>query len=171
MLAKIIAQVGIFDNRSLSGGSSPFFRGGESDFPAWINLSSAFVIELLSCGSFVTRLIHVVSQRSPRDEKRMKGPEIPTEDINKGVSTKPTTFPRWNPPMDIPTAVARSWLGNHLHNWRNIQTQLFLNMQNIFFQLHKAIIYKEPMILNLNICRTGHCLQLEHKRFTWLICH
>lgn len=114
MLAKMMAQVGILDNNKRSGGSSPFFGGGAFDFPAWINLNSELLIEWLSCGSFVTRSVHVVSHRSPRDEKRKNGPESPIDDITIGVSTNPTTLPRWNPPIDKPTAVARSLHGNHL---------------------------------------------------------
>lgn len=106
-LAKMMAQVGIFDNKRRRGGSLPLFTG-TLDLPAWIKRSSDLLIEWLSCGSFATRTAHVVSQRSPRDEKRMNGPESPTDDIAIGVSIKPTTFPRWNPPIDIPTAVARS---------------------------------------------------------------
>lgn len=154
--------MGIFDNSSRSGGSSPFFEEGESDFPAWINLNSALVIELLSCGSFVTRLTHVVSQRSPREAKRMNGPDIPIEVINNGVSTKPTTFPRWKPPMDIPIAVARSWHGNHLHNWKHIQTQLPLKLQ-------------EKILSNIIIgfCNFGISSYSQHFQYLWVfsICH
>lgn len=113
MLAKIIAHVAIFENRRRRGGSLPLVEGA-SDFPAWINRNSDLLIELHCRGSFVTPYAQNVSQSIPREEKRINGPEIPIEVISKGAITSPTTFPRWNPPIDIPTAVARSWFGNHL---------------------------------------------------------
>lgn len=113
ILAKIIAQVGIFDNSSRSDGSFPFFRM-DSPFPAWINRSSDLLIKGLSPGSSVATDDHEVIHSSPREEKRKKGPVIPVVANIIGVRTKPTTLPRWNPAMEIPTALARSWLGNHL---------------------------------------------------------
>lgn len=91
--ATIIAHVGNFDSRRRRGGSSPFFSE-VLDLPAWINRSSDLLINWLSFGSFVTAYAHVVSQRSPRDEKKMKGPAIPIDDMAIGVSTNPATFPR-----------------------------------------------------------------------------
>ena len=93
MFAKMIAQVGILDNKRPIGGTLLLSRG-VSDLPAWINRSSDTLIELLSCGSFVTRKAQIVNHSSPRDEKRMKGPDNPTVDIASGVSNKPMTFPR-----------------------------------------------------------------------------
>lgn len=93
MFAIMIAHVAIFENKRRTGGSL-LLSTGESDFPAWINRSSDMLIELLSCGSFVTRDAQIVSHSSPRDEKRMKGPDNPTVDIARGVSNKPITFPR-----------------------------------------------------------------------------
>lgn len=113
ILAKIIAQVGIFDNKSRRDGNFPFFPL-ESVFPAWINRSSDLLTKGLSRGSSVATDDHVVIHSSPRDEKRKKGPVIPIVANIIGVRTKPTTLPRWNPAMEIPTALARSWLGNHL---------------------------------------------------------
>lgn len=112
-LAKIIAHVGSFDSKSRSGGGLPLTTE-ESPFPAWINSSSDVLIELQSWGSFVTLEIQVTNHRSPRDVKSTKGPEIPIDVITNGVKINPTTFPSWNPPIDSPTAVARSWFGNHL---------------------------------------------------------
>lgn len=113
MFANIIAHVGILEKRSLSDGALPLMLE-ESVFPAWIKRSSELLIELHSRGSFVTLEVHVTNQRSPREVNSTKGPVIPIDDIKIGVKTNPTTFPIWNPPIDNPTAVARSWFGNHL---------------------------------------------------------
>lgn len=113
ILAKIIAHVGNFDNRRRRGGNLPFLTE-DSVLPAWINLNSDWLIRWLSRGSLVAPYPHMVSQSSPRDEKRTKGPEIPIDDITIGVTSKPVTLPRWNPAMEIPTALARSFIGNHL---------------------------------------------------------
>jgi hypothetical protein len=93
ILAKIIAQDGAFDNSKRSGGNWPSLAG-ESVLPAWINLNSDLLTKGLSLGSLVTPFAHLVSHSSPREEKRIKGPEIPTVDSIIGVSNKPMTFPR-----------------------------------------------------------------------------
>lgn len=89
----MIAHVGNFDNKRRTGGSSPLFTE-ESTLPAWISRSSDLLINWFSCGSFVTPFVHVINQSSPSDEKRMKGPVIPTDDNITGVSSKPATLPR-----------------------------------------------------------------------------
>lgn len=94
MLANMMAHVGNLDNKRRTGGSWPSIITGESVLPAWISLSSDWLIKWFSCGSFVTPCAHVDNQSSPRDEKRMKGPVIPIDDNIIGVSNKPTTLPR-----------------------------------------------------------------------------
>lgn len=92
-LANIIAHDGNFDNRRCTGGNLLLFFC-EAVFPAWINLCSALLMKLLSAGSSVTLYAHVIIQSKPRDENKMKGPEIPIVDNIIGVSNKPTTLPR-----------------------------------------------------------------------------
>lgn len=41
----------------------------------------------------MTVYAQIVSQRSPMEEKRIKGPEIPIDDNITGVSSKPMTLP------------------------------------------------------------------------------
>lgn len=113
-LATIIAQVGNFDKRRRRGGGWLLCFVGGTVFPAWINLNSDLLTRLLSRGSFVILHSQVDSHSNPREENRTNGPDNPIDDITIGVSSKPTTLPRWNPAIDIPTALARSWIGNHL---------------------------------------------------------
>ena len=89
-----MAHVGNFDNKRRTGGNSPLFSEEYSALPSWISRSSDLLIKWLSCGSFVTPRVHVINQSSPRDEKRMNGPVIPTDDNIIGVSSKPATLPR-----------------------------------------------------------------------------
>lgn len=91
-LANIIAHDGNFDKRRRRGGNLLLFFG-EPLFPAWINLSSDLLMKLLSKGSSVTRYAHVIAQSNPRDENKIKGPEIPIVDNIIGVSNKPMTLP------------------------------------------------------------------------------
>ena len=93
MLAKIIAHVGNFDSRRRKDGNLSFLAG-DSVFPAWINLNSDWLIRWISRGSFAAPDSHKVSQSSPSDEKRKKGPEIPSDEITTGVTSKPVTLPR-----------------------------------------------------------------------------
>ena len=129
----MIAHVGNFDKRMRIGRSSPVLTGG-STFPAWINRSSDLLIKGLSLGSLVTLCTHDDNHSSPRDEKRIKGPEIPMDESMIGVRIKPTTFPRWNPAMEIPTALALSCPGNHL-------------------KIEKRTIFHQPQINSLNCDR------------------
>lgn len=114
-LAKMIAQVGNFDKRSRKDGFG-FIEmvGWWTGFPAWISLSSDLVMKGLSRGLFVTPLDQVDTHNRPKEAKRINGPEIPIEDNMSGVNRSPTTFPMWNPAIDIPTALARSSVGNQL---------------------------------------------------------
>lgn len=93
MLAKIIAQDGILDKSRRRGGVSVLLGLGELSLPDWIYSSSDLEIYGLRRGSFVTPDTHVESHNKPREEKRMKGPEIPSDDSIRGVKTKPITFP------------------------------------------------------------------------------
>lgn len=93
ILAKIIAHVGNFENRSFRGGNLELLDE-ELVFPAWISRSSDLVMKLLSCGSLVTLYDHVSNQSNPIEEKRMKGPEMPIEESITGVNNKPMTLPR-----------------------------------------------------------------------------
>lgn len=93
ILAVITVQLGNLDNKCCRDGGFPFLAI-ESDFPAWINRSSDLLTKGLSQGSLVTLDVHVDNHSSPRDEKRMKGPEIPIVDNIIGVRSKPTTLPR-----------------------------------------------------------------------------
>lgn len=92
ILAVITVQLGNLDNKCRRDGGFRFLT--ESDFPAWINRSSDLLTKGLSQGSLVTLDVHVDNHSSPRDEKRMKGPEIPIVDNIIGVRSKPTTLPR-----------------------------------------------------------------------------
>jgi len=115
-LANIIAHDGNFDSRRCTGGNWLLFFCAPV-FPAWINLCSALLMKLLSAGSSVTLYAHVITQRNPRDENKKNGPEIPIVDSIIGVSNKPRTLPRWNPAIDIPSALALSLVGNHLFRY------------------------------------------------------
>lgn len=123
-LANMTAQDGNFDSRSRREGKSLLFFEESVLFPAWISLSSDLLMNWLSWGSFVTLYAHVNTQSNPKDENKMKGPEIPMEDKRIGVSNKPMTFPMWNPAIEIPTALALSWLGNHLYSNVKIMSNL-----------------------------------------------
>lgn len=112
-LATMMAHISIFENTSLKDGdllplTFDLLR------PARISCSSDLLIVRLSIGSLSTFNSHTESHKQPSDAKKANVPVRPICDMMIGVARKLTTFPRWNPPMERPTAVARSCVGNHL---------------------------------------------------------
>lgn len=110
----------------------------ESVFPARIRWSSAWLMRGLSRGSFVIPNAHKDSQKNPRDAKKAKEPFTPILENIIGEARKLITFPRWKPAMEIPTAVARSWRGNHLHHAREKNDSIKRSISGNFFVHHSC---------------------------------
>ena len=116
MLAKMMAQEGILESRRRrvtrrSPESSP---GCSSFFPARIKWNSGGAMPAQSRGLSARETAQTDSHRNPMAAKSEKGPWTPILAVITGEARRLTTLPRWNPAMESPTALALSWLGNHL---------------------------------------------------------
>ena len=117
--AMIRDHVGILESSRLKGGITVFL-GTFSTTEGCCLLLSTYSNSYLDIWRFRSGVLdiadnHTKTHKNPDNPKMTNGPNIPAWDIRIGESTSPIALPNWNPAIAIPTALARSVGGNHLH--------------------------------------------------------